>query len=117
MINEADQYANQRIRRAEGEAAKIVEDARAYKAQTVLEAQGEAQRFVSVYNAYSKAKDVTRERLYLETMEGVMSNSSKVLIEGDKTNGVLPYLPLPELQKRAPGVTTTDGAMQGGTQQ
>ena len=118
LINEADQYANQKIRRAEGEAAKIVEDAKAYKSQVVLEAQGEAQRFISVYDEYSKAKDVTRERLYLETLEDVMSKSNKVLIEGDKGSGVVPYLPLPELQKRATtGGTTTDGATTGATQQ
>ena len=94
LINEADQYANQKIRRAEGEAAKIVEDAKAYKSQVVLEAQGEAQRFISVYDEYSKAKDVTRERLYLETLEEVMTKSNKVLIEGENGSGVVPYLPL-----------------------
>jgi membrane protease subunit HflK len=121
LINEADQYANQKIRRAEGEAAKIVEDAKAYKAQVVLEAEGEAQRFVNVYEEYSKAKDVTRERLYLETLEDVMSKSNKVLIEGENANGVVPYLPLPELQKRNPTTTTTSpdegAAATGATQQ
>ena len=67
----------------------------------MLEAQGEAQRFINVYDEYSKAKDVTRERLYIETLEDVMTKSNKVLIEGDNANGVVPYLPLPELQKRA----------------
>ena len=118
LINEADQYANQKIRRAEGEAAKIVEDASAYKAQVVLEARGEAQRFIDVYAEYAKAKDVTRERLFLETMEDVLSKSNKVIIEGDKTNGVVPYLPLPEIQK---GPTTTpstdDSATTGVSQQ
>ena len=65
-----------------------------------LEAQGEAQRFISVYNEYSKAKDVTRKRLFLETLESVLSNSNKVIIEGQNGQGVVPYLPLPELNKR-----------------
>jgi len=117
LINEADQYANQKIRRAEGEAAKIVEDAKAYKSQVVLEAQGEAQRFISVYDEYAKAKDVTRERLYIETLEDVMSKSNKVLIEGENANGVVPYLPLPELQKRNPTTTSTsDSAVTGASQ-
>jgi membrane protease subunit HflK len=118
LINEADQYANQKIRRAEGEAAKIVEDAKAYKSQVVLEAQGEAQRFISVYDEYSKAKDVTRERLYLETLEDVMTKSNKVLIEGENGSGVVPYLPLPELQKRgATTPPTSETTMPGATQQ
>lgn len=101
LINEADQYTNQRVRLAEGEAAKLVEDAKAYKSRIVAEAQGEAQRFLSIYEQYKNAKDVTRQRLYLETMERVLSESNKVIIEqGQGGQGVVPYLPLPELQKR-----------------
>ena len=99
LINEADRYSNQKLRNAEGDAAKLVEDAKGYKAKTVLEAKGEAQRFESVYAQYAKAKDVTRERLYLETMEKVLAGSNKVILEQGKTGqGVVPYLPLPAIQ-------------------
>ena len=104
-INEADQYANQRRRLVEGEAAKLIEDAKGYKARVTLEAAGEAQRFLSVYEEYAKAKDVTRKRMFLETMEGILSKSNKVIIEGDG-QGVVPYLPLPEIQKRQNNTTT-----------
>jgi membrane protease subunit HflK len=98
LIREAEQYRNQRLGAARGEAAKIIEDARGYKARVVNEAQGEAQRFLSVYEEYAKAKDVTRERIFLETLENVLSQSNKVLLGGEQ--GVVPYLPLPEIQKR-----------------
>ena len=68
---------------------------------------GEARRFVSVYEEYAKAKDVTRKRLFLETMEDVLTNSNKVIIEGGQGgSGVVPYLPLPEVQKRRTGGST-----------
>ena len=102
LINEAEKYRNQQVQLAEGEAAKLVEDANAYKARVVFEAQGEAARFLSVYNEYKNAKDVTRQRIYLETMEAILSRSNKVIIEGGQNgSGVVPYLPLPEIQKRA----------------
>src|SRR6185436_5115697 len=99
-INEADQYANQRRRLVEGEAAKVIEDAKGYKARVVLEAQGEAQRFISVYDQYKNAKDVTRQRIFLETLEDILAQSNKIIIEGGEGQGVVPYLPLPEIQKR-----------------
>lgn len=106
LINEADQYRNQRVRLAEGEAAKLVEDAKAYKFRVVADAEGEAARFVSIYNEYKNAKDVTRERLFLETMEQILSQSNKVIIEGGQNgSGVVPYLPLPEIQKRTESAT------------
>lgn len=102
LINEAEQYRNQREQLAEGEAAKLIEDANAYKARVVAEAQGESARFLSVFNEYRSAKDVTRERIFLETMEGILGQTNKVVIEnGAGGSGVVPYLPLPELQKRA----------------
>ena len=100
-VNEADQYRNKELRQAEGQAAKLIEDAKAYKARTVADAQGEAARFTSVYNAYKGAKDVTRQRLFLETMEQILAQSNKVIIEEGNSQGVVPYLPLPEIQKRA----------------
>lgn len=98
LINEAERYSNQKLRNAEGDAAKLVEDAKGYKARVVLEAKGEGQRFDSVYQQYVKAPQVTRERLYLETMEKVMAGSNKVIMEqGKNGQGVVPYLPLPSL--------------------
>ncbi|MEM7424597.1 MAG: FtsH protease activity modulator HflK [Pseudomonadota bacterium] len=104
FIREAEQYRNKLLGEARGEASKTVEDAKGYKARVVAEADGEAQRFVSVYEEYAKAKDVTRKRLFLETMEDVLTNSNKVIIEGGQGgSGVVPYLPLPEVQKRRTG--------------
>ena len=100
-INEAEQYRNQQYRLAEGSVAKLVQDASAYKAATVAEAQGEAARFLSVYEQYKNAKDVTRERIYLETMENVLGSTNKVIVQpGAAGQGVLPYLPLPDLKPR-----------------
>jgi modulator of FtsH protease HflK len=105
-IYEAEAYANQKLQNAEGNAAKMVEDAKGYKAQVVAEAKGEAQRFQLVYEQYAKAKDVTRERLYLETMEKVLANSNKVIMDPAKGGqGVVPYLPLPTLPAPAQGST------------
>ena len=98
-INEAEQYRNQKYRLTDGDAAKLIEDANAYKAATVAEAQGEAARFLSVYEQYKNAKDVTRERIYLETMENILGNTSKVIVDpGANGQGVVPYLPLPALK-------------------
>ena len=97
--NEAEAYANDVIPRARGEAAKILQEAEAYKKQVVAAAEGEASRFVAIYNEYSKAKRVTQERMYLETMERVLADIDKVIIDR-KAGGVVPYLPLPELTKK-----------------
>ncbi|MBS3652477.1 FtsH protease activity modulator HflK [Pseudaminobacter sp. 19-2017] len=101
FVEEANQYSNQQLGRARGEAAQIREEAAAYKNRVVQEAQGESQRFISVYEEYAKAPDVTRKRLYLETMEKVLQGVNKVIVEPGNSSGVVPYLPLPELQKRA----------------
>jgi membrane protease subunit HflK len=96
LINEAEQYTNKTLRNAEGQSAKIVEDAKGYKARVVNESKGEAERFNEVLAEYSKAKDVTRERLFLETMEKVIGTSNPVLVDpGTAGPGVVPYLPLP----------------------
>jgi membrane protease subunit HflK len=98
LINQAEQYTNKTLRNAEGQSAKVVEDAKGYKAQAVASAKGEAQRFEQIYSEYAKAKDVTRERLYLETMEKVLGSSNRVIIDqGKGGQGVVPYLPLPAL--------------------
>ena len=98
--NEAEAYANDVIPRARGEAAKILQAAQAYKQKVVAAAEGEASRFVSIYNEYAKAREVTKERMYLETMEKVLADIDKVIIEKNAGSGVVPYLPLPELGKK-----------------
>jgi len=97
--NEAEAYANDVIPRARGDAAKILQEAEAYKKQVVAASEGEASRFVAIYNEYAKAKRVTQERMYLETMEKVLADIDKVIIDR-KAGGVVPYLPLPELSKK-----------------
>lgn len=101
--NEAEAYANDIIPRARGEAAQIEQAAQAYMQQTVAEAEGDAQRFLQVYEQYAKAKDVTRRRIYLETMEKVFADMNKVIISDEKGSGVVPYLPLPEIRNRVQG--------------
>ena len=98
--NEAEAYANDVIPRARGEAAKIMQAAEAYKQKVVAAAEGEASRFISIYTEYAKAKEVTQERMYLETMEKVLADIDKVIIEKNAGAGVVPYLPLPELGKK-----------------
>ena len=101
LIREAEQYRNKIVGEARGNAAKIVEDGKAYRTRVVQEAEGEAQRFVQVYDSYAAAKDVTRQRIFLETIEDVFARSNKVIVEGGPDgNGVVPYLPLTEIQKR-----------------
>ena len=99
--NEAKAYANKVVPEARGEAAKILQEAQAYKEQTVAGAEGEAARFNSIYDEYKNAKDVTKRRMYLETMEKVLRNTNKVVVDGQAGSGVVPYLPLPELRKSA----------------
>jgi modulator of FtsH protease HflK len=107
LINEAEQYKNQRQQLAKGEAAKLIEDANAYKAAVTAEAEGEAARFLSVYEQYKNAKDVTRERLFLEMMEQVLAKTNKIVIEGGQGgSGVVPYLPLPEIKGRPAAETS-----------
>ena len=99
--NEAEAYANDVIPRARGEAQKILQAAEAYKKEVVAKAEGEASRFIAIYNEYKNAKAVTQERMYLETMEKVLADIDKVIIEKNAGSGVVPYLPLPELKKKA----------------
>ncbi len=104
FVEEANQYANQKLGQARGQAAKVREEAAGYKDRVVNEANGEAQRFISIYEEYAKAPEVTRQRLYLETMEGVLGKANKVIIEqGGNSQGVVPYLPLGELAKPRTG--------------
>ena len=102
MRNEAEAYANKVVPEARGEAARIVQQAEAYKQQVTAEAQGEAARFVSVYDQYKRAPDVTRRRIYLDTMRDVLGDMNKVIVDNKGGSGVVPYLPLPELRQGAP---------------
>ena len=97
LINEARAYAARVVPEARGEAARIERAAEAFRLQTVAEAQGQAARFTKVYEEYAKAPQITRERLYLETMERVLGKTDKIIIDGKGGSGVVPYLPLNEL--------------------
>jgi membrane protease subunit HflK len=97
-VNEAETYRNDVVPRAHGDAARIDQEAQAYKAQVVLQAQGDAARFQSVYQSYAASQDVTARRLYIETMESILKNTNKVVIDRAAAgSGVLPYLPLPAI--------------------
>jgi membrane protease subunit HflK len=100
-VNEALAYRNDIVPRAKGEAERIIQDANAYKEKVTREAEGEASRFLSVLEAYQSGRDITTRRLYLERMQEVLRNSQNVIIDsGGKGQDVVPYLPLPELQRR-----------------
>lgn len=101
--NEAESYANDILPRARGEASRITQEAEAYKAQAVNLAQGDAQAFLSVYNSYTKAKDVTAWRLYLESIDEVLKKATRVVIDtsGKSVGGVIPFMQLDEKSKSA----------------
>jgi len=114
MRNEAEAYRNNIVPNARGEAERIKQAAEGYRQQVVDLAKGEAQRFISVYEAYKLAPEVTKQRLYLETMEQVMRGSNKIIMDQQPGGqGVLPYLPLQDLQRRP---TPPGGAPQAGGQ-
>jgi membrane protease subunit HflK len=99
LRNEAESYRNDIVPRARGDAVRIKQEAEAYRQEIIARAQGDADRFLSVYHAFTAAQDVTVQRLYLETMEEILKNSNKVIIDksAQGESGVLPYLPLPAL--------------------
>lgn len=109
LKNEAEAYANEVIPKARGQAARRLQEAAAYKEQVVAQAQGEASRFEQLLSAYQKAPEVTRERLYLETLESVLSQTSKVLVDVKSTNNLL-YLPLDRLLNPAAGSNAAGAA-------
>lgn len=92
-INQAQSYMNDIIPRARGDAAKLEQEAEAYKQQVVARSEGDSKRFISVYNEYKLAKDITKKRMYLETVESVLNGMDKYIIDS-KANGLVPYLPL-----------------------
>jgi membrane protease subunit HflK len=99
FINEGREYERQEVPLAEGNALKIIQEAEAYKLATIAKAEGESQQFNLVRQQYELAPEVTRERLYLETMEQVLGNTSKVLIDSENSNNMM-YLPLDQMMKR-----------------
>ncbi|MCP5074956.1 MAG: FtsH protease activity modulator HflK [Rhodobacteraceae bacterium] len=101
----ADAYANKVVAEARGQAAQLLEEAEGYRAQVVNQAEGEASRFVAVYEEYAKAPEVTRKRLYIETLERVLADVDKIIIDEGASGGqgVVPYLPLNELNKNRTG--------------
>jgi len=121
LKNEAEAYANDVIPRARGQAARVVQEAEGYKASTIAGAEGETQRFLQILTEYRKAPDVTRERLYIETMENVLKNSSKVLVDQKGSNNIL-YLPLDQIiehrniKKPLPSAPNMDSGGEPGTQ-
>jgi membrane protease subunit HflK len=115
--NEAQTYANRIIPEARGRAAQIQQSGEAYRAQTVAEANGQTARFVQIYEQYKLAPEVTRQRMYLETMERLFGGTDKIIIDsgpGASGSGVVPYLPLNELMRRTPGAGAPAGATTGG---
>jgi membrane protease subunit HflK len=100
LQNEAGSYANRIVPEARGEAERILQGALAYKEQTVAEATGQTARFLKVYEEYKKAPEVTRKRMYLETMERVFGGSDKIIIDSKNGQGVVPFLSLDQFQKR-----------------
>lgn len=118
LQNEANSYSNRVIPEARGEAAQVVQQANAYRDRVVAEAEGQADRFVAVYDEYAQSPDVTRQRMYLETLERVLGRTDKVIIsEGaGGSSGVVPYLPLDQLQARPSATTSRTNTQTGGGQ-
>jgi membrane protease subunit HflK len=103
LKNEAEAYANETIPGARGQAARLLEEAEAYKASVIARAEGDAQRFTRILAEYKKAPDVTRERLYLEAMESMLSSTSKLLVDQKDGGSNVFYLPLDRMMERAAG--------------
>ena len=100
LQNEASSYANRIVPEARGDAERILQGARAYREQTVAEATGQTARFLKIYDEYKKAPQVTRSRMYLETMERIMSGTDKIIIDTKNSRSVVPFLSLDMLQKK-----------------
>ena len=99
-VNDAQRYYNEKIPLARGEAQRILEGAAAYAARVTADARGQAERFNQIYDEYRQAPDVTRQRMYLETVESVLADMNKIVIDDEAGSGVVPYLPLNELNQR-----------------
>jgi membrane protease subunit HflK len=99
LQNEAGAYANRVVPEARGDAERILQSARAYREQTVAEAAGQTARFLKIYEEYRRAPEVTRERMYLETMERVLGGTDKIIIDSKTGQDLIPYLSLDQLRK------------------
>ncbi len=108
LQNEAQAYANRVVPEARGDAERILQGAQGYRDKVIAEAKGEADRFINVLGEYQKAPGVTRRRIFIDTLQQVLSDTDKIIIdEKNGGRGVVPYLPLNELQRRTPMPTTT----------
>ncbi|MEA2905779.1 MAG: modulator of FtsH protease HflK [Alphaproteobacteria bacterium] len=105
--NEAQTYANRVVPEARGRVAQVTQAAEAYREQTVAEAKGQTSRFLQVFEEYKKAPDVTRQRMYLETMERLFAGTEKIIMDSGAAGGAVPYLPLPELTRPRTNPPTT----------
>ena len=114
FIEEARKYQNQIVPIARGEAARVEQEAEAYKQEKIVKAEGDAKRFNQLLVEYKKAPQVTRERLYLETMEEVLSNNSKVMIDVKEGNNLL-YIPIDQIAKQRQDSSNSDGAARDST--
>ncbi len=113
LQNEANAYFNRIVPEARGAAERILQAAQGYRDQTIAQATGEAARFEKIYDEYRKAPEVTRKRMFLETMERVFKDTDKIILDGGKGgSGVVPYLPLNELTKPRTGTTSTQAGGQ-----
>lgn len=114
-LNLAEGYRSTILPQARAEANRMMEESRAYKAQVVAGAQGDADRFTQVYEAYRQAEDTTATRLYLETMEQVLGNTNKIILEGSGAERVMPYLPLDQLRNSSSRTTPPAPAPSAGS--
>jgi membrane protease subunit HflK len=114
LQNEAQTYANRVVPDARGRASQILQVAEGYQQQAIAEAKGQSARFLKVYDEYKKAPDVTRQRIYLETMERILGGSEKLVYDGGGSQNIVPYLPLSELTPRRPPAPATTGQPQQG---
>lgn len=112
LRNEADAYRNDVLPRARGEAQRMIQEAQGYRERLENEAEGEAQRFTQIYEAYLQNPDVTRRRMYLETMQGILTGIDKVILDQDVQSAV-PYLPLDQLRSRGGGSDSRSGRQTG----
>jgi len=99
-VKKAEAYRNDILPRARGQAVQVVEESKAYRGKIVAEAQGQAERFNVVYDKYSEAKEVTKKRIYLETMEKVLYGTNKIILDQDAGKQMVPFLPLNEINRK-----------------
>jgi membrane protease subunit HflK len=115
LRNEAETYASRVVPEARGEATRIIQGSEAYRERSIAEANGQASRFSQVYDEYRKAPDVIRERIFLETMERVLSGTDKIILDQNGNQGVVPYLPLGELGRRSSSTGGSQGSQPSGS--